>query len=284
MIFTKRTSETLDYIFDFSGFLGDDDSIIHAEVTVSPNTLTLNNILFSAKAVKQYVSGGITDTDYTLTANIVTAMGRTKRMNMIIRVVTLVGDTSTDTGSNITVRVFCNEVRSSLLINDDTISLIKGMPVYISGINKIKRANLSTGLYGLVETTIDVGMAGYVIVNGLIELNDLNPGYIYYLTTESGIIASVPSQISVGIAESTTILYVQPKINSLFDVVVLERGNDSTCFARYNSMLDKWEAIDSNTLASNLGLGLLFGTCDENNLLIDVDENNLNINIDEGSL
>ena len=86
MIFIKRLSEILDYDFDFSNFLSDDDEITNAAVTITPSGLIPGVMLYSTKIVKQYVSGGIDATDFTLTATIQTTLNRTKELDIIIRI------------------------------------------------------------------------------------------------------------------------------------------------------------------------------------------------------
>jgi hypothetical protein len=86
MIFTKRIDEVLDYDFDFTNFLGTDE-ITTAAVRVTPAGLTLGQMLYNAYIVKQYVSGGTVDTDYTITAKITTSAGRTKEMDIVLRVI-----------------------------------------------------------------------------------------------------------------------------------------------------------------------------------------------------
>lgn len=86
MIFTKRPLEVLDYDFDFTNFLGY-DTITQAQVAVLPASgLSLDTKLYNEKIVKQYVSGGSAGTDYTLTATITTAAGRTKEMDIVLRI------------------------------------------------------------------------------------------------------------------------------------------------------------------------------------------------------
>ena len=85
MIFTKRINERLDYVFDFTNFLGD-DAITNASVSVMPSGLYLDTMLFNDTAVRQFVTGGTDGTDYTLTGTITTAEGRIKELDIIVRV------------------------------------------------------------------------------------------------------------------------------------------------------------------------------------------------------
>lgn len=92
MIYIKRESEKLDYIFDFTNFLGYDviTAASISTVNVADGSLSydlgLDPLVFSDTAVRQFVASGISGNDYTLTCTINTVGGRTKEMDMTLRI------------------------------------------------------------------------------------------------------------------------------------------------------------------------------------------------------
>lgn len=73
--FEKGVSETLDYIMDWSTWLGSDT--ISSSSWVVPNGLTTGTASNTTTTATQFVGGGQVGNDYVVTNTIVTAGGRT---------------------------------------------------------------------------------------------------------------------------------------------------------------------------------------------------------------
>ena len=83
----KQPAEYLDYDVDFTEWMPDDDKIVAATVTVSPEgELTANQIMIMTPIVKFWLAGGVTGSSYKLTIKITTENGRIKEDELKIRV------------------------------------------------------------------------------------------------------------------------------------------------------------------------------------------------------
>jgi hypothetical protein len=86
----KAPSDVLDYIWDFgaSPWLVGSDTIITASVTVSPTGLSIGVVTHDSTTVTGWLGGGVAATEYTVSANIVTAQGRTASRSAVLYVQT----------------------------------------------------------------------------------------------------------------------------------------------------------------------------------------------------
>jgi len=84
-IFEKDPSDVLDYKFDWSDWLGDDDAIITSTLTVATG-LTKNSDTRTDSAVIVWLSGGSVHKTYTVTNRIITSGGRTKDQSFRVKV------------------------------------------------------------------------------------------------------------------------------------------------------------------------------------------------------
>lgn len=82
---SKRPAEVLDYDLDYSQWLPSGDTVASATVTAEDG-ITLGEKVLSDTAVKQWVSGGTADTEYTITCTATTTGGRIKQDSIIIPV------------------------------------------------------------------------------------------------------------------------------------------------------------------------------------------------------
>jgi hypothetical protein len=82
--FVKDSDAVLDYLWDWSAWLGDDTIASH---TVTAATgITLASSTATSTAVTAWLSGGTVGQSYAVTCRIVTAAGRTDERSSIIRV------------------------------------------------------------------------------------------------------------------------------------------------------------------------------------------------------
>jgi hypothetical protein len=86
--FRKQPHEVLDYDFDYSEWLPEEDTIILATATADAG-ITLGNTIIdpiTKKVVKQWVSGGVDTETYKIEITATTAGGRVKEVEFKIRV------------------------------------------------------------------------------------------------------------------------------------------------------------------------------------------------------
>lgn len=77
MKYDKDPQAVLDYVWDWSNWLTTGDTISTATVTVATGDVVLDSDTNDDTTVTAWVSGGTVDTSATVTAQIVTAQGRT---------------------------------------------------------------------------------------------------------------------------------------------------------------------------------------------------------------
>lgn len=82
---TKDPSAVLDWVFDFSDWLDDTDTITAHDVT-APDGLTLDSSSATTTAVTAWLSGGTVGENYTVVCQITTADGRTDERSIRIQV------------------------------------------------------------------------------------------------------------------------------------------------------------------------------------------------------
>jgi hypothetical protein len=82
-VFVKDPQSTLDYKFDWTGWLAE-DTISSAVVTV-PTGLTSSGSSIIGKTVVVWLAGGTVEQNYIVTCNITTAAGRIDERSMIIQ-------------------------------------------------------------------------------------------------------------------------------------------------------------------------------------------------------
>ena len=86
-IFEKQPADVLDYDFDFSDWLADRGDTITSQTVVSSDAgLTVGSVSMVAGVVKAFVSGGTSGTKYKLTCTVVTDGGRTKQVEITLKV------------------------------------------------------------------------------------------------------------------------------------------------------------------------------------------------------
>jgi hypothetical protein len=69
--------DVLDFTFDFSKWLTKGDMIVSGSITSEPDTLTISNPLVANTALVAWFQDAVQDTDYLVTARVVTGEGRT---------------------------------------------------------------------------------------------------------------------------------------------------------------------------------------------------------------
>lgn len=84
--FNKQPVEVKDYDIDYSEWLSPGDTVQSAVVVVAPTGLVIDSTFTSDTAVKVWLSGGTTGTQYKLTVTTTTADGRVKEDEFKIRV------------------------------------------------------------------------------------------------------------------------------------------------------------------------------------------------------
>lgn len=86
-IFRKQPAEVLDYDVDFTSWLGTSD-IINSAVAASDAGITrgATEITAGGKIVKQWISGGSSNTSYKVTVTATTSAGRVKEAEFIVKV------------------------------------------------------------------------------------------------------------------------------------------------------------------------------------------------------
>jgi exosome complex RNA-binding protein Csl4 len=85
--FTKRSTETLDYDFDFSDFVPSGDVIASNVITADDGlTLTTKQDFYSLGIVKQYIGGGVNGKKYRVTCRVTTNAGRVKELSLMIKI------------------------------------------------------------------------------------------------------------------------------------------------------------------------------------------------------
>lgn len=83
----KNPADQLDYDFDFSKWITDDDILISGDAVVDPaGELTVVSVQLSDTVVKVWLSGGADGKTYTLTVYATTAHGRQKEYPIYVRV------------------------------------------------------------------------------------------------------------------------------------------------------------------------------------------------------
>ena len=82
----KKASENLDYDFDFTELLGS-DILLSAVVSSVPSGLTLGVKMVTSTIVKQYVSGGVVGTIYTVTCQMTSVSGRVKGLDLLLTII-----------------------------------------------------------------------------------------------------------------------------------------------------------------------------------------------------
>lgn len=75
MTHRKDPSDRLDYVWDFSAFTTDGDTITSHTITADPG-ITANNSTHTDTHVTVWVSGGTAGQTYAVTCNVATAAGR----------------------------------------------------------------------------------------------------------------------------------------------------------------------------------------------------------------
>ena len=87
--FSKQPAEVLDYEFDYRAWLLDrTDTITTASVQADAG-LTVGAVTQASGIVRVFLSGGTDKQQYKVTATVVTAGGRTKQAEFLLRVVDL---------------------------------------------------------------------------------------------------------------------------------------------------------------------------------------------------
>jgi hypothetical protein len=82
--FIKDPDATLDWFYDWSEWLQEDEIINDAEVF--PNDLILENTFIGETGVTAWLSGGVAGTKYTVTCRITTSVGRVDDRSITISV------------------------------------------------------------------------------------------------------------------------------------------------------------------------------------------------------
>jgi hypothetical protein len=72
-IHTKDPDAVLDYAWDWSAWLAEDETITDKTVSVEPSGLTIDSSIISGGSVIAWLSGGDVDTDYAVTCHIETS-------------------------------------------------------------------------------------------------------------------------------------------------------------------------------------------------------------------
>lgn len=83
--FLKDPESVLDYTWDWSNWLTDDDSIL-TSVVIVPEGIAKDSTITDSTKVTVWLSGGTVSTLYTLDCKIITANGRIDSRQMIIYV------------------------------------------------------------------------------------------------------------------------------------------------------------------------------------------------------
>lgn len=84
--YTKQPREVLDYDISFEDFIESGDSLVSADVSVSPAGLTIDSHLVIGDRVKVWLSGGTNGVTYKVTALVTTDFGRTKEDEIKVKV------------------------------------------------------------------------------------------------------------------------------------------------------------------------------------------------------
>lgn len=89
--FTKQPAEKLDYDFDFSQFLGDDniEAVLNPPVAVAtPSGLSVDTVIAlpNGKSVKVWLSGGANGVTYKVELTVQSNGGRIKQSEIRVRV------------------------------------------------------------------------------------------------------------------------------------------------------------------------------------------------------
>lgn len=83
--YLKDPNASLDYVFDWSQWLAEGETIRSAVVTV-PSDLTRVKVDTSATQVTAWLAGGIDGRDYTVSCAITTNQDRTDERSILVRV------------------------------------------------------------------------------------------------------------------------------------------------------------------------------------------------------
>lgn len=83
--FLKDPDAVLDYVFDWTAWLDDTDTISSTTVTAATG-ITVDSTSFTANTVTVWLSGGTAGRNYTVACLIATADGRTDERTMTITV------------------------------------------------------------------------------------------------------------------------------------------------------------------------------------------------------
>jgi len=83
--FDKDPAAVLDYVWDWSAWLADSETISSYTVTV-PTGVTKDSDSNTTTTVTAWLSGGTAQTDYTIVCQIVTSDGRTDERSITISV------------------------------------------------------------------------------------------------------------------------------------------------------------------------------------------------------
>lgn len=82
----KLPADVLDYDIDFYRWLPPGDAIVSASAEITGSSVVVDGTVFSTSAAKVWLSGGDPGASETVTVSIVTAGGRSKTTQFIIRV------------------------------------------------------------------------------------------------------------------------------------------------------------------------------------------------------
>lgn len=86
--FTKQPFDKVDYEFDLEQWLvpTSGDTLLSANVSASPSSITLGIKTVNSTNVIQFISGGVDGIDYKITCQVTTVQGRDKEAEIFIAV------------------------------------------------------------------------------------------------------------------------------------------------------------------------------------------------------
>lgn len=85
-VFIKDPSAVLDYVFDWSTWLADGETIASHTVTAQDGGPTVDSSSEAVGKVTVWISGGAIKADYSVTCQITTSAGRTDERSIIVQI------------------------------------------------------------------------------------------------------------------------------------------------------------------------------------------------------
>jgi len=82
----KKSTEVLDYDFDYTEFLGA-DNIASSDITSTPSGLTLGTKSNTTKVQKQWISGGTIGVIYSVKCAMTSTGGRVKTLEVLLTII-----------------------------------------------------------------------------------------------------------------------------------------------------------------------------------------------------